>query len=239
MFKKRWNNFIPFSALKTAYSEWSLYLSHLLPHKHGRTIPLIFLPLYLLWCPFLQVLRLHCNTFRLCIRHLFIEKVSHLICVETIETIATSESKVIIEADSKPREAANLAHKNIFVSVSSCLLDNSWTWLYVISPWTGDIQGASSQIVIYNSFPSSWWQCFKFVGQSCQRKSIRSSLFSEFGKNFFHCFGITCCLLITFSSFPYEHRWVVKGLDSQSRGPMFKTTGWLQGQLSLSSFRGW
>ena len=31
---------------------------------------------------------------------------------------------------------------------------------------------------------------------------------------------------------------VVKALDSQSRGPMFKTTGWLQGQLSLSSFRG-
>ena len=31
---------------------------------------------------------------------------------------------------------------------------------------------------------------------------------------------------------------VVKSLDSQSRGPVFKTTGWLQGQLSLSSFRG-
>ena len=31
---------------------------------------------------------------------------------------------------------------------------------------------------------------------------------------------------------------VVKALVSQSRGPMFKTTGWLQGRLSLSSFRG-
>ena len=31
---------------------------------------------------------------------------------------------------------------------------------------------------------------------------------------------------------------VVKVLDSQYRGPMFKTTGWLQGRLSLSSFRG-
>ena len=31
---------------------------------------------------------------------------------------------------------------------------------------------------------------------------------------------------------------VVKMLDSQSRGPVFKTTGWLQGRLSLSSFRG-
>ena len=31
---------------------------------------------------------------------------------------------------------------------------------------------------------------------------------------------------------------VVKVLDSQSRGPVFKTSGWLQGLLSLSSFRG-
>ena len=31
---------------------------------------------------------------------------------------------------------------------------------------------------------------------------------------------------------------MVKVLDFQSRGPGFKTTGWLQGQLSLSSFRG-
>ena len=31
---------------------------------------------------------------------------------------------------------------------------------------------------------------------------------------------------------------VVKALDSQSRGPVFKTAVWLQGRLSLSSFRG-
>ena len=31
---------------------------------------------------------------------------------------------------------------------------------------------------------------------------------------------------------------VVKALNFQSRGPVFKTTGWLQGQLSLSSFQG-
>ena len=30
----------------------------------------------------------------------------------------------------------------------------------------------------------------------------------------------------------------VKALDSQCRGPVFKTTGWLHGQLSLSSFQG-
>ena len=32
---------------------------------------------------------------------------------------------------------------------------------------------------------------------------------------------------------------VLKALDSQSRGPVFKTSGWLQGRLSISSFRGW
>ena len=32
---------------------------------------------------------------------------------------------------------------------------------------------------------------------------------------------------------------VVKAVDSQSRGPMFKTTRWLQGQLSLSQFQHW
>ena len=29
---------------------------------------------------------------------------------------------------------------------------------------------------------------------------------------------------------------VVKALDSQSRGPVFKSTRWLQGRLSLSAF---
>ena len=33
-------------------------------------------------------------------------------------------------------------------------------------------------------------------------------------------------------------RFLVKVLDFQSRGPMFKTTGWLQGWLSLLSFWG-
>ena len=36
----------------------------------------------------------------------------------------------------------------------------------------------------------------------------------------------------------WSYSLVVKALDSQSRGPVFKTTGWLQGRLSLSSFRG-
>ena len=31
---------------------------------------------------------------------------------------------------------------------------------------------------------------------------------------------------------------VAKTLDSQSMGPVLKTNGWLQGRLSLSSFRG-
>ena len=32
---------------------------------------------------------------------------------------------------------------------------------------------------------------------------------------------------------------VVRVLDSQSRSPSFKTTGWLQGQLNLSFSQGW
>ena len=34
-----------------------------------------------------------------------------------------------------------------------------------------------------------------------------------------------------------KHGLAVKALDSHSRGPVFKTTEWLQDQLSLSSFR--
>ena len=33
-----------------------------------------------------------------------------------------------------------------------------------------------------------------------------------------------------------EHDSLVKGMDSQSSGPMFKTTQWFQGRLSFSSF---
>ena len=36
----------------------------------------------------------------------------------------------------------------------------------------------------------------------------------------------------------WENGLVVKTLDYESRDPGFKITGWLQGQLSLSSFRG-
>ena len=32
---------------------------------------------------------------------------------------------------------------------------------------------------------------------------------------------------------------VVKALDYKSRGPVLKTTAWLQGRLSLSFFRDW
>ena len=34
----------------------------------------------------------------------------------------------------------------------------------------------------------------------------------------------------------FTHSLVVKALDSQSRGPKFKTNRWLQGQLSFASF---
>ena len=40
------------------------------------------------------------------------------------------------------------------------------------------------------------------------------------------------------SQYPKEYGLVVKVLDSQSRGPTFKTTEWLQGQHSFLSFQG-
>ena len=36
----------------------------------------------------------------------------------------------------------------------------------------------------------------------------------------------------------YQLKHLFKSLDSQSRGPVFKSAGWLQGRLSLSSFQG-
>ena len=36
----------------------------------------------------------------------------------------------------------------------------------------------------------------------------------------------------------YSNGLVVKALDLQSKSPEFKTTGWLEGRLSFSSFRG-
>ena len=38
---------------------------------------------------------------------------------------------------------------------------------------------------------------------------------------------------ITWESYSWNNDLVVKVLDSQSKGPVFKTTGWLQGLLSL------
>ena len=43
---------------------------------------------------------------------------------------------------------------------------------------------------------------------------------------------------LTFSYILWSNGLVVKVLDSQSRGSLFKNTGWLQGRLSYSSFRG-
>ena len=50
---------------------------------------------------------------------------------------------------------------------------------------------------------------------------------------------LKCILMICMNQmFLWSNGLVVKALDSQSRGSMFKTTGWLQGQLSLSSLGG-
>ena len=46
--------------------------------------------------------------------------------------------------------------------------------------------------------------------------------------------------ILTFTAFVmlWSNGLVVKALDSQSKSLVFKTIGWLQGRLSLSSFRG-
>ena len=169
MLKKRQNNFIPFSALKTAYSKRSLYLSHLLHHKHRRVIPL---PLYVYhyivygvtlskyWGCTVTFFVLHTVlknfTFPILLKKLmklqpgrictagrtsaaslprsfvYISKIfssepllnrikifKSNLCWQYFERIATSESTVIIQADSKSIETTNLAHRNIFVWASS------------------------------------------------------------------------------------------------------------------------
>ena len=47
-----------------------------------------------------------------------------------------------------------------------------------------------------------------------------------------------CLYVVNFLLVLLFYGLVVKALDSQSRGPVFKTTGWFQGRLSLSSFQG-
>ena len=64
-------------------------------------------------------------------------------------------------------------------------------------------------------------------------------LFLHFDISLFKTLGnAKAFLLLAFLAF-LSNGLVVKALDSKSRGPMFKATVWLQGQLSLSSFRGW
>ena len=48
----------------------------------------------------------------------------------------------------------------------------------------------------------------------------------------------SCGLCVVSIAIFYNYGLVVKALDSQSKSLVFKTTGWLQGRLSLSSFRG-
>ena len=57
------------------------------------------------------------------------------------------------------------------------------------------------------------------------------------------CQGTPCSKQSPYLKFKWQQHdssssLVVKALDSQSRSPVFKITGWLQGRLSLSSFQG-
>ena len=47
-----------------------------------------------------------------------------------------------------------------------------------------------------------------------------------------------CCSTVVLCCSYRSNGLVVKVLDSQSRGPVFKTTGWLQGRFNSSSFQG-
>ena len=56
---------------------------------------------------------------------------------------------------------------------------------------------------------------------------------------FLYSYLLLSSLILLLYTLLWSNGLVVKALDSQSRGLMFKTTGWLKGQFSLSSFRGW
>ena len=67
----------------------------------------------------------------------------------------------------------------------------------------------------------------------------RYRLFRFISISKFDSFMNTFAMITSLSELQFtEDGLVFKALDFQSRGPVFKTTGWLQGRLSLSSFFG-
>ena len=84
----------------------------------------------------------------------------------------------------------------------------------------------------------------KFVEDSLRHKCTSNSIWFYYLLNGYPIVNQLLNYLIIFqmiSSTPLclqiSNGLVVKALDSQSRGPVFKTTWLLQGRLSLSSFR--
>ena len=74
---------------------------------------------------------------------------------------------------------------------------------------------------------------YKFRGIFRTQSNIAMKCFCEY--NFKAC---SCQLFLQKNSIT-DVQMGSKVLDSQSRGPVFKPSGWLQGRLSLSSFLGW
>ena len=73
----------------------------------------------------------------------------------------------------------------------------------------------------------------------CESKNFYSCLQENFSKgSYYQPLGRGKLLILRGKLLILPNGVVVKMLDSQFRGPVFKTTGWLQGQLSLSFLTG-
>ena len=114
--------------------------------------------------------------------------------------MSTSESNNIIWTDWtdwNPKLAENWAHRNIFVTATSCALDNSGRWLQDIIPWLEEMQYAWLHIFIYILFlfRTGIWNLM--VDQSFRKKFIKFVLLSTCLINFCHWHGVTCSFPIT------------------------------------------
>ena len=129
----------------------------------------------------------------------------------------------------------------IYISVKTC-------WSFHFALFVGEIESLQTK---------PRWKKLSYILPNVCRSPRKYQVCTEANKSQrfsrkFVCERWTECISLhgkTISSFLslfslvlVTKRWsnglVVKALDSQSMGPVFKTTGWLQGRLSLSSFRG-
>ena len=112
-------------------------------------------------------------------------------------------STVKVSRDFNPKLAANWAHRNFFVSASSCEPDSYRTWLLDKISWFEEMQYAWSRVVIYMFFPSTIRIWHSVVDQSLKIKFIKSVLLSEFLMNFSYSwtFSIVSCYFFLLHNF--------------------------------------